>query len=899
MRTGRAHFRGARLCVAVIGALLLSALAWFPSASLVARAATTGWSIVSSPNVGTEGDRLFAESCTSTTFCMAGGFSSSAGTAAATLAEKWNGTTWASVTSPNVGTDDELLGMSCASTTFCMAVGDAFTAGTDQNLAEQWNGTSWSIDTTPDKVGSTTENQLSAVSCTSSTFCVAVGFYDTSTEFPFINQTLVEQWNGTSWSIVSSPNTSGSVSNTLYAVKCVSSSVCEAVGNAGSGSSSTTLAESWGGSSWSIVTSPNGSGATTNTLNGVDCTSTSFCVAVGWSATTIEHTLVEQWNGASWSIVSSPNTSSSIDNLPYAVACSSSTFCMLVGETQNGSTVQTLGVLWDGAAWSVVATPNVSGNHTSGLLGVSCVSPTFCAAAGLDVPLSTGSDTLIEQWNGEPPVVSSVSPAAGPVAGGQVVSVTGSGFGAGMTVTIGGTSVSPSSVTSTSFKFTTPAEAAGYTQVQVTTALGASALTTSSGYVYAGLGNYVAITPFRILDTRPTSPIQRGSGALGSGTVRVLQIIGVTGLPTGTDPIPSTASAVVLNVTAVGGTASSLLTVYPTGTGRPNASNLNFTSGALTPNLVTAVIGQSGSVNIYNAVGTVNVLADVEGYFEPQASSDVTGEFHPIAPVRVCDTRYSTYACAVGGPLASNVPRRVNVTGAGANAIPATGAAAAVFNLTGVAGTVGTYLSVYPPSSTGACATPKVSTLNLVAGQVQANRVMVSLGPATTGGADTSVCIYNASGKSSAILDANGWFGSASAAAGEQYQPIGPSRVCDTRTGSGLPCAGHELTAGGIDTVAVAGVGGVPATSAAHPALAVIANLTAIGPTASTYLTLYAANLPSTPKVSDLNVGPGEVLPNLAVVQLDTTAGAKDGDVALFNDVGDVNAVIDIEGWFQ
>jgi hypothetical protein len=883
----------------VIGALLLSALAWFPSASLVARAATTGWTIVSSPNVGTEGDRLNAESCTSTTFCMAGGFSSSAGTVAATLAEKWNGATWAGVTSPNPTTDDEFLGVSCVSTSFCMAVGDEFSSGADQNLAEQWNGTAWSVDATPNKIGSSTENQLSAVSCASTTFCVAVGFYDASTEFPFINQTLVEQWNGTTWSIDSSPNTSGSVSNTLNAVKCASSSVCEAVGFAGSGSSSSTLAESWSGSSWSIVTSPNGSGATTNTLNGIDCTSTTFCVAVGWEASTIEHTLVEQWNGASWSVVSSPNTSSTIDNLPYAVACTSNSFCMLVGETQNGSTLQTLGELWDGTAWAVVATPNASGNHTSGLSGVSCVTVTFCTAAGLDVPPTTGSDTLIEQWNGEPPVVASVSPAAGPVAGGQVVTVTGSGFSAGMSVTVGGTSVTPSNITAASFTFTTPAESAGYVQVQVTTSLGASALTTSDGYMYAGLGNYVPITPFRILDTRPTSGIQRGSGALGAGTVRALQIIGVTGLPTGTDPIPSTASAVVLNVTAVDGTASSLLTVYPTGTGRPNASNLNFTTGTVTPNLVTAVIGQGGSVNIYNAVGTVNVLADVEGYFEPQPSSDVTGEFHPISPVRVCDTRMAQYVCAAAGELATNVPRLVNVTGVGANAIPASGAAAAVFNLTGVAGTTGTFLSVYPPSSSGACATPNVSTLNLVAGQVQANRVMVSLGPATSGGPDTSVCVYNASGKINAILDANGWFGSGTAAAGEQYQPIGPSRVCDTRTGSGLPCAGHALTAGGTDTIAVAGVGGVPPSSATHPALAVIANLTAIDPSTTTYLTLYAADLLSTPGVSDLNVGPGEVLPNLAVVQLDTTGDAKNGDVTLFNSVGEVNSALDIEGWFQ
>ena len=59
------------------------------------------------------------------------------------------------------------------------------------------------------------------------------------------------------------------------------------------------------------------------------------------------------------------------------------------------------------------------------------------------------------------------------------------------------------------------------------------------------------------------------------------------------------------------------------------------------------------------------------------------------------------------------------------------------------------------------------------------------------------------------------------------------------------------------------------------------------------------ADLLSTPGVSDLNVGPGEVLPNLAVVQLDTTGDAKNGDVTLFNSVGEVNSALDIEGWFQ
>jgi hypothetical protein len=81
--------------------------------------------------------------------------------------------------------------------------------------------------------------------------------------------------------------------------------------------------------------------------------------------------------------------------------------------------------------------------------------------------------------------------------------------------------------------------------------------------------------------------------------------------------------------------------------------------------------------------------------------------------------------------------------------------------------------------------------------------------------------------------------------------------------------------------------------------VAVIANLTAIAPTQATYLVMYAANLAKAPGSSDINLSTGEVLPNLVVVQLDPVAGADQGDVDLFNAAGSVNAVVDIEGWFQ
>jgi hypothetical protein len=157
------------------------------------------------------------------------------------------------------------------------------------------------------------------------------------------------------------------------------------------------------------------------------------------------------------------------------------------------------------------------------------------------------------------------------------------------------------------------------------------------------------------------------------------------------------------------------------------------------------------------------------------------------------------------------------------------------------------------------------------------------------------VCVYNAVGSINIYVDANGWFGSATAPTGSQYQAIGPTRVCDTRPASGVRCAGTALGPHVAELVEVAGVSGIPAGS---PVIqGVIGNLTAVAPTQGTYLTLYPANL-GLPLASDIDAAAGAVLANLVVVQLDTTDSSI-GDVRLYNGAGDVNAILDIEGWFQ
>jgi IPT/TIG domain-containing protein len=499
-------------------------------------------------------------------------------------------------------------------------------------------------------------------------------------------------------------------------------------------------------------------------------------------------------------------------------------------------------------------------------------------------------NTFIARYTFAGPSITSLTPSSGSGGGGQVVNVAGSDFEVGTTLAFNGVAPAISNLTPDSFSFITPPgpAAGGFVHAVATDSLGSSSATsTASAYLYVPLANYFPLTPVRILDTRSGSP-------LGQNSTRTLVVAGTGHV------VPAGAVAVVLNVTEVNGTAASLLTVYPAGTPQPKASNLNFGAGTVTPNLVTVTLGSGGAVSIFNALGTVNVLADVEGYFAPPVSIPVKqGEFHPITPVRVCDTRPSspTPACKAHGLLVAGTPMVVNVTG---GAIPNDGTAeAAVLNLTGVVGSAQTYVSVFPTSPTGTCVVPRISTLNLVANAVEANRVMVKLGPASAGGHPTSVCVFSAAGRINVLLDANGWYGSpAATASGYQYQAIAPSRICDTRYAS-AGCATGAIGAGVslARLVHVAGVGGVPGTGPVVQA--VIANLTAVSPTLGTYLVAYPASLTKPPLASDLNLVARAILPNLVVVQLDTTAGPNDGALYLFNAAGSVNAIIDIEGWFQ
>ena len=132
---------------------------------------------------------------------------------------------------------------------------------------------------------------------------------------------------------------------------------------------------------------------------------------------------------------------------------------------------------------------------------------------------------------------------------------------------------------------------------------------------------FVPIAPCRLFDTRPGSDVNVGPRAtpIAPGEAYTQQVTGTSGHCV----IPTDATAISMNVTAVGGTASSFLTVYPADAARPQASNLNWTAGAApTPNKVDVKLSGTGAINLFNLAGTVDVLADAVGYYADHNHDD-------------------------------------------------------------------------------------------------------------------------------------------------------------------------------------------------------------------------------------------------------------------------------------
>jgi hypothetical protein len=291
-------------------------------------------------------------------------------------------TTWSVTASP---LQSPLSAVSCADPSFCAAVGTFDARPGVQSTLALFDGANWRAATDP---AAATQPFLRAVSCVSSTFCMAVGQDEDAATFS--TQTLIDYWNGSSWSVLPSPQ-GGLQNNELNGVSCVSTSFCVAVGSSTAlGSALTqTLSERWNGASWTTTPSPGGLGGELN-LNDVSCASPSFCLSLGYAPSGGPLGIAPAqllWNGT-WSMPDASNTAPPAGGL----SCLSATFCMAA----TGNTYSR----WEGATWSnMVVAPS---SEADAAAAMACASPTFCVSVGSRDGHATGyvTQTLVKEWNG-------------------------------------------------------------------------------------------------------------------------------------------------------------------------------------------------------------------------------------------------------------------------------------------------------------------------------------------------------------------------------------------------------------------------------------------------------------------------------------------------------------------
>jgi hypothetical protein len=302
------------------------------------------WSVQAIPSpAGATAGELRAVSCTSPGACTAVGDYSTASGSTAPLAERWDGREWS--IEPTASGDagfGELVGVSCTTSHSCIAVGQRLNVTqfppSSATLAEHWDGQTWSVQSTPAvDAGS---SQLFGVSCPATSSCVAVGSrFNSSGE----ESTLALGWDGSRWSIQATPNPGGTppAGYELLSVSCTSATFCKAVGRAQTTvlpASVSRLTESWDGSSWSLEHTPTGD-VPYNALQGVACANTSACIPVGFKGFSDTATLANRWNGSEWRLEQTPNPAGG--SLLSAVSCPTAAVCTTVGYYSAGTTAET------------------------------------------------------------------------------------------------------------------------------------------------------------------------------------------------------------------------------------------------------------------------------------------------------------------------------------------------------------------------------------------------------------------------------------------------------------------------------------------------------------------------------------------------------------------------------
>ncbi len=340
--------------------------------------------------------------CTSANFCQAVGYHYDIEGVRHSLIQSYDGTVWSAAVNsdPMDSRQVTLEDLVCVSDSFCQAVGHYMDDSNNYHpLIYTFDGTGWSVAMNPEPVGSLGAS-LSGVDCISTTFCQAVGsYYDNN----YAGFTLVQTYDGTSWSIAATVSPVDASAAGLVDVDCISTTFCQAVGSyVDMNSHSRTLIQAFDGTNWSVVVSSDVIGDAVNAgMGDVTCLTTTFCQAVGFyrESDFTFRSITKSFDGASWSVAAIANQSGYEVAWLEKVDCVSVSFCYAVGSYQDGGNIQRqLTHSFDGTNWSVTTVSEPADFAGGGLGAVSCASAAACHAVG--VYQNTGITSLIQSYDG-------------------------------------------------------------------------------------------------------------------------------------------------------------------------------------------------------------------------------------------------------------------------------------------------------------------------------------------------------------------------------------------------------------------------------------------------------------------------------------------------------------------
>ena len=381
------------------------------------------------------------------------------------------------------------------------------------------------------------------------------------------------------------------------------------------------------------------------------------------------------------------------------------------------------------------------------------------------------------------------------------------------------------------------------------------------------------VDPGRIYESRSSNPAyvtvdgqSQGGGRTLAGGITEIKV-------TGRANVATNAEAVFINVAAVSPSGPGFLTVFPCGTTRPNAANINYVGGGVAANAVLAKIGDSGKICVFTLAET-DLVIDINGYIPAGAGTQ------SVDPGRIYESRSSNPAYVTvdgqsqgGGRTLAGGITEIKVTG---RANVATNAEAVFINVAAVSPSGPGFLTVFPCGTTR----PNAANINYVGGGVAANAVLAKIGDSG------KICVFTLA-ETDLVIDINGYI-----PAGAGTQSVDPGRIYESRSSNpayvtvdGQSQGGGRTLAGGITEIKVTGRANV-----ATNAEAVFLNVAAVSPSGPGFLTVFPCGT-TRPNAANINYVGGGVAANAVLAKI-----GDSGKICVFT-LAETDLVIDINGY--